>query len=121
MLIAFWILNGLAALLFLLTGILKLSRPKEKLAAYGQAWVEDFTTGPIKLIGLAEVVGAVGLILPVLLGVAQILAPIASLALAVLMVGASVTHIRRKETPIPPLVLVALTLASAVVGFLVVT
>jgi DoxX-like family len=119
MLIAFWIVNGILALAFLAAGIMKLVRPKEKLASAGLAWVEDFTTGPVKLIGLAEVIGAIGLILPVLLGVAEILSPIASIALAVLMVGAAVVHARRKENPVAPIVLVVLSVVSAVLGFLV--
>ena len=120
MLIAFWIVAGLAALLFLATGLMKLARPKEALQSAGMGWVEDFDSRPIKLIGLAEVLGAIGLILPVLTGIAPVLSPIAGIALAVLMIGAAVTHLRRSEPPIP-FALVALTLAAAVLGFIVIS
>ncbi len=120
MLIAFWIVNGLTALVFLAAGGMKLALAKEKLAGRGLGWVEDFTTGPIKLIGVAEVLGAIGLILPVLLGIAEVVTPIASIALGVLMIGALVTHVGRKENPGVPIVLELLLIASAILGFLVV-
>ena len=55
---AYWIVAGLTALAFLAAGTFKLVRPKPALAASGLAWVEDFSPGSIKLIGLAEEVGA---------------------------------------------------------------
>lgn len=98
MVIAYWIVAGLLALAFIASGLMKLARPKDQLAAAGMGYVEDFSSTSIKLIGLAEVLGAVGLILPVLTAIAPWLAPVAALALAVLQVGAIVVHIRRGET-----------------------
>ncbi|MCS5485812.1 DoxX family protein [Curtobacterium flaccumfaciens pv. beticola] len=118
MLVAFWIISGLIALAFLGAGLMKLARPKEALASSGMGWTEDFTTGPVKLIGAAEVVGAIGLALPPLLGVATILSPIAAIALAVLMIGAVVIHLRRSEPFIAPLVLALLSIVSAILGFI---
>lgn len=118
MLIASWIVAGLLALVFLGAGGMKLARPKPALASSGMAWVEDFTPAQVKLIGAAEVLGAIGLILPKLLGIAPVLSPIAGIALAVVMIGAVVVHVRRKETFAPPLVLALLAIAAAVLGFL---
>ena len=118
MTVAYWIVAGLAALVFLAAGGMKLARPKEALQASGMGWVEDFSASNVKLIGFAEVLGAIGLILPMLTGVAPILSPIAGAALALLMVGAAITHIRRNEPPIP-FALVLLAAATAVLGFLV--
>ncbi|HWS50633.1 MAG TPA: DoxX family protein [Microbacterium sp.] len=117
MLIAFWIVAGLAALVFLAAGLMKLAQPKEKLQT-NMGWVEDFSGTSVKLIGLAEVLGAVGLILPMATGILPILSPIAGVALAVLMIGAAITHIRRKE-PAIPFALAILAAAAAVLGFLV--
>jgi UDP-N-acetylmuramyl pentapeptide phosphotransferase/UDP-N-acetylglucosamine-1-phosphate transferase len=119
MLIAYWIVAGLSAVLFFAAGLMKVVRPTPALAASGMGWVDDYTPTSVKLIGLAEVIGALGLILPVLTGIAPLLSPIAALALAVIMVGAIVTHVRRSEPPIAA-ALLALALASAVLGFLVV-
>jgi len=120
MIIALWILNAFLALAFLAAGTMKLARPKTALQAAGMSWTEDYPSSRIKAIGAAEVVGAFGLILPLLTGIAPVLAPIAATLLAVLMIGAVVTHVRRKENSTPSIVLAVLSIASAVLGFLVI-
>jgi uncharacterized membrane protein YphA (DoxX/SURF4 family) len=109
--IALWIVAGLLALAFLGAGFMKSTRSSDKLAAAGMAWVEDFSPGVVRFIGISEVLGAIGLVLPPLVGVAPILAPIAAAALAVVMAGAVVTHLRRKEygAIVPSLVLLLLS------------
>ena len=121
MTIAFWIITGITALAFLGAGAMKLIRPIPALKEAGMGWVEDYSGGTVRLIALAEVVGAIGLILPVSTGIAPILSPIAGVALAILMAGAVVVHLRRKESPVAAIVLTALPLAAAVLGFGVVT
>ena len=120
MLIALWILNGLLALVFLGAGLMKLARPKAALASSGMAYVEDFSGTQVKLIGTVEVIGAVGLLLPLLLDIAPILSPIAAAGLAITMTVATTVHLRRKESPAPTIVLAVLATVSAVLGFLVV-
>lgn len=117
MLVAFWIVSGLVALVFLAAGTMKLARPKEALAASGLAWTEDFTEPTVKAIGAAEVLGAIGIVLPALTGIAPILSPIAASALALVMVGAILVHVRRKENPTVNVVLLLLAAASAALGF----
>jgi uncharacterized membrane protein YphA (DoxX/SURF4 family) len=91
-----WIVQiGLAAA-FVLAGVMKATQPKEKLAS-NLPWVEDFSAGTVRLIGVAELLGGIGLILPAATGIAPILTPIAATCLAVVMVLAAITHIRRKE------------------------
>jgi hypothetical protein len=121
MTIAFWIITGITALAFLGAGAMKLIRPVPALKEAGMGWVEDYSGSTVRLIALAEVVGAIGLILPVSTGVAPTLSPIAGVALAILMAGAVVVHLRRRESPVPAIVLTALPLAAAVLGFSVVT
>ncbi|MEV4019301.1 DoxX family protein [Nonomuraea angiospora] len=94
-----WIVAALLALAFLGAGLMKLSQPKEKLAASGMAWTEDFSAGAIKGIGALEVLAAIGLILPAALGIVPVLTPLAAAGLVVVMIGAAVTHARRKEYP----------------------
>lgn len=120
MLIALWVVNGLLAVVFLLAGVTKMSKPKGELVKMGMGYSEDFTGTQMKLIGTAEVLGALGLILPLLLNVVPVLTPIAAVGLALLMAAAVGVHIRRKEMFVPPLVLALLAAASAVLGFLVV-
>jgi uncharacterized membrane protein YphA (DoxX/SURF4 family) len=100
--IALWVVSSILALAFLVAGGSKLALPKARLAKQGMAYVEDFSARQVKLIGAAEVLGAIGLIVPWATGIAPVLTPIAAVGLAVLMVGAMLTHRRRKESqPIP--------------------
>jgi hypothetical protein len=82
---ALWVVQGLLALLFLFAGGMKLVLPLEKL------------TGPVPLpslfvrfIGVAEVLGAIGLILPGLLRIRPGLTPLAAAGLVIIMIGATV-------------------------------
>jgi uncharacterized membrane protein YphA (DoxX/SURF4 family) len=117
--IALWIVNIVLGLVFIAAGTMKAITPKPVLADRGMAWTETYAPATVKLIAIAEVIGGVGLILPVVTGIAPILAPIAAPCLAVIMVGAVVTHIRRKESATPSVVLLVLSVVSAVLGFAV--
>jgi uncharacterized membrane protein YphA (DoxX/SURF4 family) len=112
--IVLWIIAGFLAAAFAGAGFVKLTKPKEKIAA-NMAWVEDFSAGTVKTIGTLEILAAIGLILPGALGIAPILVPLAALGLALLMVGAIVVHNRRKETQLIGGNVVLLILAAVVV------
>ena len=94
--VALWVIQGLLAVAFLGAGAMKLSQPKEKLAQ-NMGWVEDFSQPAVRLIGAVEVFGAVGLVLPALTGILPWLTPLAAFGLALTMIGAALTHLRRKE------------------------
>jgi uncharacterized membrane protein YphA (DoxX/SURF4 family) len=117
--VALWILAGLLAAAFAAAGAMKLAQPKAKLAASGMAWTEDYSDGAVKGIGALEVAGALGLILPAALGVATVLTPLAAVGLALVMAGAVLVHLRRKESSAvgAPLVLGVLALVLAVLRF----
>lgn len=117
--IALWIVTGLLALAFLAAGIMKMAQPQQKLAASGMAWAGDFTAGSVKAIGAVEVLGALGLILPAVTGIIPVLVPLAATGLAVVMIGAAVTHAKRGEKQAIGinLVLAALALFVAVGRF----
>ncbi|HEY6468636.1 MAG TPA: DoxX family protein [Candidatus Dormibacteraeota bacterium] len=109
--IALWIVAGLLGVGSLAGGVLKLILPKDKLAASGWRWVEDFSAGVVRTIGTLEVMAAVGLILPAVVGVAPVLVPVAAVGLALLLIGATVTHIRRHEAKVMGVPLALLTLS----------
>jgi uncharacterized membrane protein YphA (DoxX/SURF4 family) len=96
--IVLWVIAGLLAAAFLGAGVMKMSQTKEKLAASGMGWTEDFSAGAVKAIGAAEVLGAIGLILPAVLDIVPVLVPLAATGLALTMIGAVVVHARRGET-----------------------
>lgn len=109
--VVLWIVAVLLAVAFAAAGGMKLAKSKEELAASGMGWVEDFGPGMIKAIGALELLGAVGLILPAAVGVAPVLVAWAASGLAAVMVGAIITHARRRETPMIAVNLVLLALA----------
>jgi uncharacterized membrane protein YphA (DoxX/SURF4 family) len=92
-----WIAAGMLAAVLLAAGVPKLAKSRADLAASGQGWAEDFSSGTVKLIGVLEVLAAIGLLLPALLGIAPILVPLAAAGVVLLMIGAAVTHARRRE------------------------
>jgi uncharacterized membrane protein YphA (DoxX/SURF4 family) len=104
--------EGVAALVFLVTGATKVVTPKEKLTGK-MHWTATWPPGRIKLLGLAEMAGALGLVLPGALHMAPVLTPIAAVCLAVLMLGAVQTHRRLHESFVPALVLALVCLAIA--------
>ncbi len=114
-----WIVAGLLAAAFAAAGLMKLTQPKAKLAASGMAWTEDFSDGAVKGIGAVEVLGAIGLILPAATGIATVLTPLAAAGLALTMVGAAITHLRRGEGSMVPInvVLGGLAVFVAVMRF----
>lgn len=120
MTVTLWIINILLAVAFLGAGFMKVAQPKQKLQDSGMNWVENTSEGAVKAIGSAEILGAVGLILPLALDIAPVLTPIAAVCLTIVMVGAVATHLRRSEAYSPALILGILSLVSAVIGFAVI-
>jgi len=112
--VALWVIAGLLTLAFLVGGVMKLAQPKDRLAASGMAWTEDFPAGVVKGIGALEVMGAFGLVLPAVTGIAPVLTPLAALGIALIMVGAAVVHARRGEFQVIAVNLVLLVLAGVV-------
>lgn len=97
--VALWIIAGLLAAAFFVAGGNKLLISKAKLArAPGGGWVNDFSADFIKVLGIVEILGAVGLILPAAVDIAPVLVPIAAIGLALIMVGAAIVVIRRDES-----------------------
>jgi len=109
-----WIAAWLMAVVFLAAGSLKLSRTPEQLVAGGMGWAESFGAEKVKGIGTLEVLAALALIVPPLVGTAQVLAPVAACGLGALMIGAAATHSRRKEFDMVAVNAVLLVLAVLV-------
>ena len=114
--IALWILQAIGTLAFLMTGTSKLVLPREKLRER-VGWVADLPPVQVKLIGLAEFFGALGLVLPQLLGIFPILGAVAAAALFVLMLGAVASHLARGEAAkSAPAIILALLVALIAIG-----
>lgn len=112
--LALWIIAGILAVVFAGSGAMKLALPKDKLVESGLGGLADVGQGAIRLIGVAELAGAIGLIVPPLVHVAPVLVPLAAVGLALVMVGATVVHARRHEIPNVGVTVVLLALALVV-------
>ena len=97
MAIALWIVQGLLGLIFVITGSFKFFQSKEKIVASGGTWAEGFSPALIKLIAGTELICGIAVIIPRLLGHGHHITHIAAAIIAVIMTGAIVVHLRRKE------------------------
>src|SRR5262245_51156340 len=83
--VVLWIVQVLLALLFLFAGGMKLVLPIEEMTKQ-----IAMPGGFLRFIGIAEVLGGLGLILPALLGIKPGLTPLAAAGLVIIMIGATV-------------------------------
>lgn len=109
-----WTIQIFLAVAFAAAGTLKLVRSREQLAANPHmGWVQAIPEAHIKLLGLAEVLGAIGLVAPTATGIAPFMTRVAAVCLAALMGGAVATHMMRREPAAPATVLAVLTIVVA--------
>lgn len=112
--IVLWVVQILLALAFAMAGIMKATQPFEKLAER-MKWAKDVGLPGVRLIGVLEILGAIGLILPAITGILPWLTPVAAIGLVLTMIGAMITHGRRGEFPNMGFNLVLLLLAVFIV------
>ena len=94
--IVLWVVQVLLALAFLLAGVPKATQPIPALAKR-ITWAKDVPAPLVRFIGVAEILGALGLILPALTGIQPWLPVAAALGLAIVMVAAIIFHLARGE------------------------
>ncbi len=108
--IALWIVQILLAVLYVLVGSMKVfqtARAREMMA-----WVKRHPDNFVRFVGTAELLGAVGLILPWLTGILAFLTPLAALGLALVQLLAIFTeHVPHKEYQGLPMNVILLVLA----------
>lgn len=85
------------AFIFMFSGVNKSIYSEKQLVEKGQTGVEGFSGGFIKFIGISEILGSIGLILPFLLNIYPALTYISAICLGLIMIPAGVIHYRRKE------------------------
>lgn len=118
MVIALWIVRVVVALVFFVIGGIKAVNRTRPGKRSGKAGV--VIPLPMRVLGGAEVFGALGLILPVATGIAPALTIAAAVCLGIVMVGASILHLIHREKQLAVLTLTLLVLAVfIVIGHLV--
>ncbi len=93
---ALWVVQVLVAVAFFGSGLVKIITPRADLIAQ-TPYVEAFPHLFIQFIGLAEILAAVGVILPIALRIQPQLTPLAAAGLCIIMIGAAITHLVRGE------------------------
>lgn len=92
--VALWFVQGLLALVFLFAGGMKLMMPVAVLSAQMPVPLPGLF---LKFIGVCEVAGAVGLVLPGLVRIRPLLTPLAAAGLVIIMIGATVVTLAGGE------------------------
>jgi hypothetical protein len=111
-----WPIQILLAIAFGAAGTVKLVRSKAQLVTNPHmGWVQSVPEAQIKLLGVAEVLGAIGLVAPMATGIAPFLTRAAAVCLATLMGGAVATHVMRREPAGVPTVIALLAIIVALV------
>ncbi|WP_338498145.1 DoxX family protein [Streptomyces sp. SJL17-4] len=113
--IAYGIVAGLLALFYLYAGGVKVARSREQLRPM-MAWVDSTPMPAVRAVGVTEVLGAIGLVLPPLTGVASWLAFAAAIGFVVLQIGATGVHLRRGDRQVA--LNISLLLAAAATTWL---
>ena len=101
-----WVFSAVLAVVFLIVGVVHAFR--YDLARQRFPWVEDVPRALVTVIGIVEILGAVGLILPAATGIYPWLTAVAAIALGILMIMAIQFHLRRRENTEATLSLVLL-------------
>ncbi|AZP22618.1 DoxX family protein [Streptomyces aquilus] len=94
--IAYWIVAGVLALFYLYSGALKALRDRDRLRPM-MAWVDRMPMPVVRVLGAVEILGAVGLILPPLTGIAPSLAVAAAAGFVLLQIGAIPVHLTGED------------------------
>jgi uncharacterized membrane protein YphA (DoxX/SURF4 family) len=108
--VVLWILQVLLGLAFVAAGYNHAFR--QEAIKKQMAWMEDFSSGTITFIGVAEILGGIGLVLPALTNILPVLTPLAAVGLTIIMILAAITHFRRGETSVIVINLVLGALAA---------
>jgi uncharacterized membrane protein YphA (DoxX/SURF4 family) len=94
---ALWTAQVILAVVFALSGSVKLTMSRQRLLDTGQTGIAEFPMPVVRFTAAMELLAAVGLIAPQLTGLAPALAPVAAMGLCVVMIGAAWAHSRLHE------------------------
>ena len=94
--IILWIFQALLVVMFIMAGTMKATQPIEILAE-GLPWVTSTPIGLVRFIGISELLGGLGLLLPSILRIRPFLTVWAALGLSVIMIFAAIFHASKGE------------------------
>jgi hypothetical protein len=113
MIIALWITALLLTALYLLSGGMKVATAGVPDGTYSDL-VDDLGVTGVRTIGVVEVIGALGILLPLVTGIAPILIVLAGIGLVLVQLGAGIYHLRKGDAKVLGVNVALLLLAVAV-------
>jgi uncharacterized membrane protein YphA (DoxX/SURF4 family) len=93
--IALWMVQGILGLGFIYSGWMKAFQYDKAKASW--PWAGEVSKGFVILIGIVELIGVLGLIVPQATNIAPVLTPIAAIGIATVVLLGAIFHIKRKE------------------------
>jgi uncharacterized membrane protein YphA (DoxX/SURF4 family) len=112
--ILLWVVQVLLACAFGMAGVMKSTQPVDALTQAGIAWAGQIPLPMVRFIGVSELLGAIGLILPAATRIKPFLTPLAALGLLTIMILAMAFHLSRGEVQATPVNIVLGGLAAFV-------
>ena len=108
-----WVLQSLLAAFFLMPGYLKITGSTQKHIDSGHLKPGNSVI-PIRLLGVLELLGCGGIILPQLTKIMPILTPITSVCFCLVMASGLIVHAQKREYKMLPMLSIVLTIAAFV-------
>ncbi len=112
--ILLWLVQLVLAAAFGMAGFMKSTQPVDALVQAGIGWASQVPLPLVRFIGVAELAGAIGLILPAATKIKPTLTPLAALGLLTIMILAMAFHVSRGEAQALPINMVLGGLAAFV-------
>lgn len=111
-----WIMQGLLSAFFIMPGFGKITGSKEKHISDGHLKSSDSII-PIRILGILELLGCIGIVTPWLTGIVPILTPITAVCFCIIMAAGMIVHTRKKEYKMLPLLTLVFTISAMVAYF----
>ncbi len=97
--ITLWAVQSLMAIIFVMAGANKLFQPIAQLSQM-LPWVTTVSEGLVRFIGISELSGGLGLLLPSILKIKPVLTPVAAIGLTIIMILAMVFHVSQSQAAV---------------------
>lgn len=112
-----WVLQSLVAVAFFVLGLLKLIYNEDELVAKGLTGLKRISLPLILFIGVSEVMGAIGIIIPMLLDILPVLTVVSAIGFAIIMiVAAFISYKNHDYNKMVPIAIIFLICAFIVYG-----
>jgi putative oxidoreductase len=109
--ITLWIVQGLTAALMLMSAFMKIATPIPELSAKWK-WTGELPQQVVRMLGIVDLLGGIGIILPAILKIKPGLTPLAAVGVVLLMISATVFHISRGESSVIAFNIILMLFAS---------